>query len=123
MIPIQGPTFFLALDPYSVVSVEIYASGGWCLPSILIGTVLILIGNHHLLDRSVDIPSFAALGVRCPSGCLQGVLNFNAMLLTRVSLIAEEVLAESLFVAYRELMYEIPRLWRPIPLTSVAMVA
>ncbi|KAM0946140.1 putative C2 domain-containing protein [Dioscorea sansibarensis] len=116
------PTSFLASDSSSAVSVEIYASGGWCLPSPLIGTVRILIGNHHLLDRSPDIPSFAALGVRRPSGRLHGVLNFATTLLTRVSLIAEEALAECPAVAYRELMCESPRLRRRIPPTSPAIL-
>ncbi|KAJ0971845.1 hypothetical protein J5N97_019804 [Dioscorea zingiberensis] len=109
------PAAFLAADSSSAVSVEIYASGGWCLPSALVGTVRILISNHHLLDRSPDVPSFAALGVRRPSGRLHGVLNFAATLLTRVSIIAAEALADCPAVAYRELMSESPRLRRRLP--------
>ncbi|XP_072993107.1 BON1-associated protein 2 [Typha latifolia] len=97
------PASFLADDSPSAVSVEIYASGGWLIPDLLIGTVRFLIGNERLLSRPLDSPSFAAVGIRRPSGRFHGVLNVGATLLGRhVSLLAE-ALAGSSAVAYHDL--------------------
>lgn len=102
------PAGFLASDSSSAVHIEIYAVG--LLVDSLVGTVDFLVGNQRLLSRHPGEPSFAAVGIRRPSGRFHGVLNIGSALppLHRVSSLAAEVLLSSGVdaIGYRALMGE-----------------
>ncbi|MQL84974.1 hypothetical protein Taro_017476 [Colocasia esculenta] len=102
------PAGFLANDSSSAVHIEIYAVG--LLVDSLVGTVDFLVGNQRLLSKPLGHPSFAAVGIRRPSGRFLGVLNVGTALLPlhRVSSLAADVLLSSRVdaIGYRALMSE-----------------
>ncbi|KAJ3695182.1 hypothetical protein LUZ60_000559 [Juncus effusus] len=97
------PTEYLVPDSSSAVSIEIYCTGGWYGKESLVGSVRFLIGNERLLGKPPNSPSFAALGIRRPSGRITGVLNIGAVLLSNVSRTVTEALVQSPAVSYRDL--------------------
>ncbi|KMZ57806.1 Calcium-dependent lipid-binding (CaLB domain) family [Zostera marina] len=93
-------TSFLSSYSSSAVHIEIYATG--YLIDSLQGSVSFLVGNQRLLmgngpEGILGIPSFSAVGIRRPSGRLQGILNIGSMLLSlrQVSTAAQEELERS----------------------------
>ncbi|CAA6671585.1 unnamed protein product [Spirodela intermedia] len=111
------PAGFLIGDSPSAVHVEIYAVGR--LVDSLVGAVRFLVGNERLLSRPLGEPSFAAVGIRRPSGRFRGVLNIGSAILPvrHVSTVAEEAIARSGGDAtgYRVLMGDGLKIRRPPP--------
>ncbi|KAJ4787622.1 Calcium-dependent lipid-binding (CaLB domain) family protein [Rhynchospora pubera] len=98
------PTSSLLPDSSSAVCFEIYCTGGWYNNDSLVGSVRFLIGGERLLSKPPNSPSFAALGIRRPSGRVTGVLNIGAVLLEKIPLTVAEALNHGSAVGYRDLM-------------------
>ncbi|PKU86631.1 uncharacterized protein LOC110112060 [Dendrobium catenatum] len=96
------PAALLSPDSSSALSVEIYALGGWYFPDSLVGAVRLLLDNLGLLKLPPDSPSFAAVGIRRPSGRIHGILNVGAAVLSRVPVFVSEALAVTSAVGYRD---------------------
>lgn len=104
------PSALLSPESPSALSVEIYASCGWCLPNSVIGTVRLLLANLHLLDLPGDAPAFSAVGVRRISGRIQGILNVGAAVLTRIPAFISKALDGTPAVGYRDFIKDSSRL-------------
>lgn len=101
------PRSYLADDSPSAVSIEFYASGCRYIPDSVIGSVRLLVGTLRLLSRRPGCAAFDAVGIRRPSGRIQGVLNVAAAVLGSVCVVAARALELRPAVGYRELM-EVP---------------
>ncbi|KAK8971275.1 BON1-associated protein 2 [Platanthera guangdongensis] len=114
------PAALLSPDSPSALSVEIYASCGWCLPNSLVGSARLLLANLHLLDLPMDAPAFSAVGVRRISGRIQGILNVGAAVLTRIPVFITKALAGSPAVGYRDFIQDgaRPQFRRPTPVAK-----
>ncbi|XP_078446676.1 uncharacterized protein LOC144715603 [Wolffia australiana] len=89
------PAAFLAADSASAVHVEIYVAGR--IVDSQVGAVRFLVGNQRLLTRPIGESTFAAVGIRRPSGRFRGVLNVGSALLPgcHVSAAAQRALART----------------------------
>ncbi|KAK4747380.1 hypothetical protein SAY87_013966 [Trapa incisa] len=100
---------FLAGDT-SAIAVEIYATG--YIRDYPVGSARLLLSNvfsnpdassSSASDLASKTPSFAAVGIRRPSGKIHGVLNLGAMLIKGTDF---SVLKGGMAIGYRDLMGE-----------------